>query len=267
MPPKRSVDEQPHDCPICLDSLYNGNAKKKLVCGHEFHTDCIDGLFTNGNVNATCPLCRKVFPKYDKESTAISPELQAAREKAETLEISVRDAEEALIQANEQLSQESRAEETARVGLKLARERAKREAMGGPAAAAAAAAASDNAEKQVRTAEDISIRATVAFGLREDQYNALKKEKEVHLELLGQLEKREEERRKAEIAEARTRFGDERFLENGLFGLLFRGGSTRRGRRSNSRRSKSKKIKKSKQSKITRRGKTRRINTSRRATR
>ena len=54
-----------HDCIICLDSLANGEGVESLLCGHVFHSPCInawfdecDGLQLHGGQGRLCPLCR-----------------------------------------------------------------------------------------------------------------------------------------------------------------------------------------------------------------
>lgn len=43
-------------CPICQDSVEVGaNVRHLTVCGHRFHTGCIDTWFTR---NVHCPVCR-----------------------------------------------------------------------------------------------------------------------------------------------------------------------------------------------------------------
>ena len=45
------------ECSICLDTLLIGK-NEKLICGHYFHTECIDTWFERKKI---CPLCRYQF--------------------------------------------------------------------------------------------------------------------------------------------------------------------------------------------------------------
>lgn len=47
-------DSNAIDCSICLEHIHKNN--KSLVCGHSFHTSCIDNWL---NVNFNCPICRR----------------------------------------------------------------------------------------------------------------------------------------------------------------------------------------------------------------
>ncbi|KAJ1916645.1 hypothetical protein H4219_003660 [Mycoemilia scoparia] len=50
-------DNDDNCCPICLCELETGEKKiRQLLCGHEFHTECIDYWLTTKSVN--CPMCK-----------------------------------------------------------------------------------------------------------------------------------------------------------------------------------------------------------------
>jgi len=259
---------KPDECSICKETLNNEADAIKILdkkdeCGHMFHEKCIGEWYNHnrreiGQLNATCPLCRKGFTlddPEDQELIAIHPELQAARVEAERLEILVTRAANEVREAERQTLEEAGAERTAiqartkaRVELKEAKRRGQNITVAEKVAA--------RAESQAISAGDIAIQAALALGVLEDHFRALKEQQEVHLELLRELEAREEAARRAEI----NQLGDAASLNFGSLRDFFRGGSTRRGRRSKSRRSKSKRSKKSKKSKKSKRnrGKTRR---------
>ncbi|ORX74367.1 hypothetical protein DL89DRAFT_289946 [Linderina pennispora] len=44
------------DCSVCLRDFEAGSEVRILVCGHYFHTDCIDAWLTKHS--ATCPVCK-----------------------------------------------------------------------------------------------------------------------------------------------------------------------------------------------------------------
>jgi transcription elongation factor Elf1 len=48
------------ECPICLDETTG--EKTTLVCGHEFHEECINKWKSRGKY--TCPTCRTEFEKH-----------------------------------------------------------------------------------------------------------------------------------------------------------------------------------------------------------
>lgn len=45
-------------CSVCLSRMTN-DTKRRLRCGHEFHTACIDRVKESGSNQ--CPLCRRLF--------------------------------------------------------------------------------------------------------------------------------------------------------------------------------------------------------------
>ena len=54
-------------CTICFESIVSED--KTLVCGHHFHSPCIDRWLTKAT---TCPMCRtEVTPKVDSVSLRI----------------------------------------------------------------------------------------------------------------------------------------------------------------------------------------------------
>jgi len=52
------LEKSAENCSICLEAL--AEQPKKLSCGHNFHSHCIDPWLTT---NITCPLCRKKVAK------------------------------------------------------------------------------------------------------------------------------------------------------------------------------------------------------------
>jgi len=52
------LDKSADNCSICLEAL--AEQPKKLSCGHNFHSRCIDPWLST---NITCPLCRKKVAK------------------------------------------------------------------------------------------------------------------------------------------------------------------------------------------------------------
>ncbi|KAG1459813.1 hypothetical protein G6F46_006018 [Rhizopus delemar] len=62
-----NTQEQQEDvCVICLDEFNMGEEVRKLPCGHEFHTECIDPWLTVKS--ASCPLCK--YNCYIKQETS-----------------------------------------------------------------------------------------------------------------------------------------------------------------------------------------------------
>ncbi len=58
---KALIDQEPEQCPICLDELDAGKgvALFKIECGHEFHFECIKDNTAGAGKNASkCPICR-----------------------------------------------------------------------------------------------------------------------------------------------------------------------------------------------------------------
>mmetsp|Transcript_87057 Transcript_87057/g.251139 ORF Transcript_87057/g.251139 Transcript_87057/m.251139 type:complete len:201 (-) Transcript_87057:17-619(-) len=49
-------------CCICLEAKVAGQSRRVLKCGHEFHTQCVDGWWlrnTVAGVSLVCPMCRR----------------------------------------------------------------------------------------------------------------------------------------------------------------------------------------------------------------
>jgi len=46
------------DCPICLQDIREPNDKTVLLCGHNFHHDCIEQWYITSGKNR-CPICRR----------------------------------------------------------------------------------------------------------------------------------------------------------------------------------------------------------------
>ncbi|TVU20941.1 hypothetical protein EJB05_30547, partial [Eragrostis curvula] len=59
-------DEATLQCPICLDDVAGGGGERstaKLLCGHQFHLDCIGSAFNAKGV-MQCPYCRQIESGY-----------------------------------------------------------------------------------------------------------------------------------------------------------------------------------------------------------
>jgi len=52
--PKMVCNSTKEDCSVCLDKIKIGEEIKRLSCGHEFHSDCINECFKN---TKKCPYC------------------------------------------------------------------------------------------------------------------------------------------------------------------------------------------------------------------
>ncbi len=48
-------------CPLCLESLNNGEWCTTLLCDHILHTKCLNALTQRVNTLKRCPLCRTPF--------------------------------------------------------------------------------------------------------------------------------------------------------------------------------------------------------------
>lgn len=47
-------------CVVCLETFDNASSKKKTVCEHEFHGECLEKWVKQ---EGTCPVCRRVLRK------------------------------------------------------------------------------------------------------------------------------------------------------------------------------------------------------------
>lgn len=54
--PGSPSDSSSDDCTICLEILTRGNSKRKLLCAHRYHADCIESWASKRNA---CPNCRQ----------------------------------------------------------------------------------------------------------------------------------------------------------------------------------------------------------------
>ncbi|XP_058088295.1 E3 ubiquitin-protein ligase RHA2A-like [Magnolia sinica] len=52
------------DCIVCLNGLSDGDQVRRLVCGHVFHKECLDGWLEHRNMS--CPLCRAPLVKEER---------------------------------------------------------------------------------------------------------------------------------------------------------------------------------------------------------
>lgn len=72
----RSDSTQICQCPICLDTIHNGDRIIKLECDHSFHERCITRWCNRHN---NCPMCRRPIVQRDEQqqsrpiSISISP--------------------------------------------------------------------------------------------------------------------------------------------------------------------------------------------------
>ena len=57
---EEEAEDDDEECAVCMESLKQGGVEK-LVCGHRFHKECVEGIRSFG-VNQTCPLCREALP-------------------------------------------------------------------------------------------------------------------------------------------------------------------------------------------------------------
>ena len=48
--------DSPGDCNVCISEFEDGEALRRLSCGHKFHKDCVDTWL---ETNITCPVCKK----------------------------------------------------------------------------------------------------------------------------------------------------------------------------------------------------------------
>ncbi len=56
------VDEE-QTCVICFEKYFENNVGYKLICGHIYHKECINGWFKNCG---TCPICREKIVKCNE---------------------------------------------------------------------------------------------------------------------------------------------------------------------------------------------------------
>lgn len=49
-------NQEPVECPLCVEDIQAGEMVKALPCGHSFHADEIDNWL---KTNPRCPLCRR----------------------------------------------------------------------------------------------------------------------------------------------------------------------------------------------------------------
>ena len=57
---KRYSEFGEHMCSICMEEFKEGEMLRKVICGHNFHNECIIdwiGTKIRNDENATCPLC------------------------------------------------------------------------------------------------------------------------------------------------------------------------------------------------------------------
>lgn len=63
------------NCPICLNTLTNGDCYT-TICGHQFHHNCLQSWFnTSLQSEATCPVCREDLI-YDRGTVFYYPNQQ-----------------------------------------------------------------------------------------------------------------------------------------------------------------------------------------------
>jgi len=53
-------------CSVCLGHLFHETSNRKLPCGHEFHSRCVERWKRSCQGDPTCPMCRSPFdlPKF-----------------------------------------------------------------------------------------------------------------------------------------------------------------------------------------------------------
>ena len=56
------------NCSICLSQFENGDSVRKLPCGHEFHSSCIETWLLNHS--RTCPCCRLDLCEHEEKIRA-----------------------------------------------------------------------------------------------------------------------------------------------------------------------------------------------------
>lgn len=57
-------------CAICLEVLENADSVRGLICGHVFHSDCLDPWLTKRR--ACCPMCKRDYFFKDEHNNSVS---------------------------------------------------------------------------------------------------------------------------------------------------------------------------------------------------
>lgn len=65
----QATQEQEEVCPICFRGFSEGNTYSTLLCGHSFHTECVQRWLREGRDGGTdsCPMCRQDV--FDQDTT------------------------------------------------------------------------------------------------------------------------------------------------------------------------------------------------------
>lgn len=58
-------------CAICLDAFEVDDIVRGLICGHVYHSDCLDPWLTRRR--ACCPICKRDYYKEDNATTRVNP--------------------------------------------------------------------------------------------------------------------------------------------------------------------------------------------------
>mmetsp|Transcript_5576 Transcript_5576/g.6569 ORF Transcript_5576/g.6569 Transcript_5576/m.6569 type:complete len:584 (+) Transcript_5576:200-1951(+) len=72
--PSEETDDELHftsgTCAICLEILENDDNVRGLICGHVFHSDCLDPWLTKRR--ACCPMCKRDYFFKDEHNNSLS---------------------------------------------------------------------------------------------------------------------------------------------------------------------------------------------------
>jgi len=72
------------NCPICLQDITNPNDKNILLCGHNFHHDCIEQWYIT-SAKDRCPICRKRNDPNEDFGTLLDEKLDIPSSTSSTL--------------------------------------------------------------------------------------------------------------------------------------------------------------------------------------
>ena len=74
------------ECSICLNNVSNTTKTTKTICGHYFHSDCLNQWCKSNN---TCPICRKEI--CEKREIGVTFNLTITPSQSEAFSIQLRD--------------------------------------------------------------------------------------------------------------------------------------------------------------------------------
>ncbi|XP_046741424.1 E3 ubiquitin-protein ligase RNF181-like [Diprion similis] len=74
------LDENAHQCPVCLKAFDAASSIKSMPCRHSFHNECITPWLEKTN---SCPLCRYELPTDDEDYELYKKEKKRAVQREE----------------------------------------------------------------------------------------------------------------------------------------------------------------------------------------